>query len=189
MKNENDEKESLSETARRRAKEAARKRARTLVETNEHFSLLLDLRDRRIRGLEERLARAGRKRGGLRLLVIDDDPAMPGLMNACLADAPWEAVCIRGSEVLNVSEVYDMIIIDASAALKPYADGLDLCRLLFESGYGRGFVLMASRSDDRLTRFVRDADLPLLLKPFLRDELLELLQERGKSISNERKNS
>ena len=93
MSDEAPEQASRAETARRKAKEADRKCADTIEEIKRHFGVLLELRDRKIKVLEEKLRRLAElpeiepgveERLDLKVLVVVDSAVLRTALVAVL---------------------------------------------------------------------------------------------------------
>jgi DNA-binding response OmpR family regulator len=117
-----------------------------------------------------------------RVLVVEDDPAIAGLVRLYLTHAGWEPELVAdGAKALRRLEAnvghYDLVVLDL---MLPGLDGRGLCRRIRAGLGGRSDVpiLMLTALDDRrdtLEGFALGAD-DYLTKPFDPDELVARLK-------------
>lgn len=172
---------SLGDVARERAREAGKRCDSASERIRENLALLLELRDRRIRKLEEKLAKAAPERARHRVLVVDDAESMTELMNRYLEGQPVEVVCVLGNDLLHRlrsrPDDYDAIMIEPTACIQPNVDGMALCRQLCERGKGDRVIVMSSRPGDKIKNSVEEEGATFLRKPFGREQLLRLMRD------------
>src|SRR4051794_15688105 len=109
----------------------------------------------------------------MRVLIIDDDPRMAGLLQRGLTAegilVRLEGTGQRGLEAASRSE-FDAILLDV---MLPDMDGFDVCRRLRATGNWVPVLMLTARSEvqDRVAGLDGGAD-DYLAKPFAWDELL-----------------
>jgi len=150
----------------------------TIEEIKKKFGLLLELRDRQIKDLTEKLARAERERPKPRLLIVDDAKSTGQIVNRYLEGQRVEVVQVAGDQARKRlgSEDYGAIMLEAASIIEPRVDGLGLCRELCEQGRGGSVIVMSSRPGDRIKGRVEQAGAMFLRKPFQRDQLVRLMR-------------
>ena len=110
---------------------------------------------------------------GKRILVVEDDPEIAGLVELHLTGEGWDVVrCSRGRDALRALEGdrFSLVVLDL---MLPDLDGLDVCRRIRgRSGY-LPVLMLTARSDeiDRVVGLELGAD-DYLTKPFSVRELV-----------------
>lgn len=109
----------------------------------------------------------------VRILVVDDEPAVRVALSRILAGAGFEVLSAAdGPGALDqvVSEAPDAVILDV---LMPGMDGLEVCRKLREIDGDIPVLMLTARDavEDRVTGLDAGAD-DYLVKPFALEELL-----------------
>ncbi|MGE4427815.1 MAG: response regulator transcription factor [Solirubrobacteraceae bacterium] len=109
----------------------------------------------------------------VRVLLVDDDPAVLRMLERTLAAEGYDAaVAPDGGAALVAVErsVPDVVVLDVAM---PGLDGLEVCRRLRAKGLGVPVLLLTARDaiEDRVTGLVAGAD-DYLVKPFATSELL-----------------
>jgi two-component system response regulator MprA len=113
----------------------------------------------------------------MRVLVVDDDPAVSGALNRALRLEGYE-VSLAGEGARALEEVAvrppDAIILDIGL---PIIDGLDVCRRLRAAGDDTPVLMLTARDaiNDRVQGLDAGAD-DYLVKPFALAELLARLR-------------
>jgi two-component system, OmpR family, response regulator len=121
----------------------------------------------------------------MRLLVVEDEPAIAEAVRAILASAGHAVdVTPTGQEALDWSAVYpyDLIVLDI---VLPGMDGFEVCARLRAAGVGAPILMLTARDqlEDRVAGLDAGAD-DYLAKPFAAAELLaraRALLRRGSS--------
>lgn len=151
----------------------------TIEQVKQKYGLLLDLRERRIAKLEGELAKAPRERPKSRLLVVDDAESTVAVLQRYLAGERVELLGTAGEGASSHldSGPYDGIMVEATSAIAPDADGLSLCRTLCEAGKGAQVIVMSSRPGEDIQNSVEQAGARFLRKPFRRDQLVKLVRD------------
>ena len=125
----------------------------------------------------------------MRLLLIEDNERLSGLLHRLLTDAGFtvDAVGTRAEAQAAVGLVpYDLILLDLSL---PDGDGVDILAALRREGNGALVLVATARADlvDRVATLNLGAD-DYLVKPFAPDELLArvraLLRRRTQLTAN-----
>src|SRR6188508_1086365 len=113
----------------------------------------------------------------MRLLVVEDDPALGEFLVRVLQEAAWAAdLAVTGAAALTLLAVneYDLVILDIGL---PGEDGFSVCRS-FRARGGTPPILMLTARDalaDRVPGLDAGAD-DYLAKPFAVEELLARLR-------------
>jgi DNA-binding response OmpR family regulator len=118
-----------------------------------------------------------------RVLLIDDDVTLTGILAAALGDEGWTVASARnGVEGLRrfESEGADLIVLDI---LMPEMDGLEVCRRLRRKS-AVPIILLSSRGEevDRVTGLETGAD-DYLTKPFSTRELVARIRAIDRRVS------
>jgi DNA-binding response OmpR family regulator len=118
-----------------------------------------------------------------RILLIDDDAALTGILSAALGDEGWAVQSARnGVEGLRrfESEGADLIILDI---LMPEMDGLEVCRRIRRKS-AVPIILLSSRGEevDRVTGLETGAD-DYITKPFSTRELVARIRAIDRRVS------
>lgn len=125
----------------------------------------------------------------IRVLVVDEDESLTGLVSRALAFEGWTAtVAPSGAEALRMAaaERPDAILLDISL---PDIDGVTVASRLRESGIDSPVVFLTGHSslEDRLAAFGAGGD-EYLTKPFslaqVSDTLVRLFRQAGLSVSS-----
>jgi two-component system phosphate regulon response regulator OmpR len=108
-----------------------------------------------------------------RLIVLDDDPEMRGLLQRYLSENGFSVRTVADAKALDralVREPADVLILDL---MMPDEDGLSVCRRLRASGVDTPIIMLTARGDpiDRIVGLEMGAD-DYLPKPFVPRELL-----------------
>ena len=150
----------------------------TVEDIKEKFVVLLDLRDRKIEQLEEKLAEGKKDQAKRRLLLIDDAESTREIVNWHLQNEPVEMVSATADKAREhlCSGDYDVIMIEATVRIGPDVDGLALCGELCGKGGDQSVIVMSSHPGERIRNSVEQAGAVLLQKPFRREQLLKLLR-------------
>jgi len=119
----------------------------------------------------------------MRVLVVEDEPKMAGLIRRGLTEEGYAAdIAASGDDALWMAEAtdYDAIVLDV---LLPGTNGFDVCRLLRKGGTWAPILMLTARDsvDDRVAGLDAGAD-DYLTKPFSLAELrarLRALLRRG----------
>jgi DNA-binding response OmpR family regulator len=123
-------------------------------------------------------------------MVVDDDPAMCGLVQEVLLGAGLEVVALTSSEAAArylARERFDALFLDVNM---PAPNGFDLARRARSSGYNQRtpIVMIAGDGDPNLQNRGFDAGANFFLyKPFDRQRLLRILRVTQGSIQQERR--
>lgn len=124
--------------------------------------------------------------GHVRIMVVDDEPAITELLALSLRAEGWQvSSASSGSDALTLAETYEphAVVLDV---MLPGVDGLQVLRRLKIANPNRPVVLLTARDsfEDRLIGLIAGAD-AYLTKPFAIAELVDrlrlLLLERGQS--------
>jgi two-component system OmpR family response regulator len=123
----------------------------------------------------------------MRLLVVEDDPKMAGLLQRGLREEGHAVdVTGRGEDALWMarSAPYDAIVLDV---MLPGGDGFSVCRELRSGDVWTPVLLLTARDavDDRVTGLDAGAD-DYLVKPFAFSELLARLRALRRRQPSER---
>lgn len=111
-----------------------------------------------------------------KILLIDDDVTMAGLLKTLLAQHDFDLV--SASRPSQTSELLDdevaLLLLDV---MLPEMDGFELCRLLREGGEARPIIMLTAKGDDmdRIRGLQLGAD-DYLPKPFNHLELVARIQ-------------
>jgi len=124
---------------------------------------------------------AVRHDGCVRVLIVEDDLRMAGLLHRCLREEGFDAeVAVSGEDALacTAAAKYDAIVLDVGL---PGIDGFATCRRLREDGVWVPVLMLTARDgvDDRVTGLDAGAD-DYLAKPFSFAELLARLRALGR---------
>ncbi|ESQ82415.1 hypothetical protein AEAC466_17495 [Asticcacaulis sp. AC466] len=108
-----------------------------------------------------------------RLIVLDDDAEMRGLLQRYLSENGFSVRTVPDSKSLDralAREPVDVLILDL---MMPDEDGLSVCRRLRASGFDTPIVMLTAKGDpiDRILGLEMGAD-DYLPKPFVPRELL-----------------
>jgi two-component system OmpR family response regulator len=123
----------------------------------------------------------------MRILVVEDDPKMAGLLRRGLLEEGHSPDVARvGDDALWMARAvdYDAIVLDL---LLPGVDGIEVCRRLREGGVWSPILMLTARDgvDDRVAGLDAGAD-DYLPKPFSFSELLARLRALVRRGSPER---
>jgi two-component system OmpR family response regulator len=123
----------------------------------------------------------------MRILVVEDDPKMAGLLHRGLQEDGHAAdVAGIGDDALWMARAveYDAIVLDL---LLPGLDGVEVCRRLRRSGVWSPVLMLTARDavEDRVAGLDAGAD-DYLAKPFSFSELLARLRALARRGSPER---
>ena len=113
----------------------------------------------------------------VRVLLVEDDPAVRGAVERALRGAGHEPeLATRGDKALEIATAhpFDAIVLDLGL---PGLDGLEVCRRLRQSGSRVPVLMLTARAAvaDRVEGLDAGAD-DYLVKPFALDELLARLR-------------
>jgi DNA-binding response OmpR family regulator len=113
----------------------------------------------------------------MRLLVVEDDPALGEFLVRVLQEAAWAAdLAVTGAAALTLLAVneYDLVILDIGL---PGEDGFSVCRSFRARGGTTPILILTARDAlaDRVTGLDAGAD-DYLAKPFAVEELLARLR-------------
>ena len=113
----------------------------------------------------------------MRLLVVEDDPALGEFLVRVLQEAAWAAdLAVTGAAALTLLAVneYDLVILDIGL---PGEDGFSVCRTFRNRGGTTPILILTARDAlaDRVTGLDAGAD-DYLAKPFAVEELLARLR-------------
>ena len=109
----------------------------------------------------------------MRVLIVEDDPALAGVLREGLAEHDIESL-VAGTfddgALHGVSPAHDVILLDV---LLPGGSGFDLCRRLRKRGVTTPIIMLTAKDavDDRVVGLEAGAD-DYLTKPFAFRELL-----------------
>jgi two-component system OmpR family response regulator len=123
----------------------------------------------------------------MRILVVEDDPKMAGLLRRGLQEDGHAADVARvGDDALWMAQAveYDAIVLDL---LLPGLDGIEVCRRLRGNGVWSPVLMLTARDavEDRVAGLDAGAD-DYLAKPFSFSELLARLRALARRGSPER---
>lgn len=109
----------------------------------------------------------------MRILVVEDEPAIAGFIEQGLAEAGYAVdLAADGADALHWAAIadYDLIVLDV---MLPDIDGLAVCGQLRARGLSTPVLMVTARDaiDDRVAGLDRGAD-DYLVKPFAFAELL-----------------
>lgn len=113
----------------------------------------------------------------MRVLIVDDEPAVADLITRALRDATWAPDAVgSGTAALEALArgPYDLVVLDAGL---PDLDGFEVCRRFRQAGGATPILILTAR--DALGERVRGLDAgadDYLTKPFAIDELLARLR-------------
>ncbi len=132
----------------------------------------------RVRPVEQQI---GGWRLTLRILIVEDEPAIAGAVKAALtADGHAADVVGDGREALEWMETYayDLVILDV---VLPGLDGFAVCSALRSKGFSAAILMLTALDDiqDRITGLDHGAD-DYLAKPFSMDELRARVRALGR---------
>jgi two-component system response regulator MprA len=113
----------------------------------------------------------------VRVLIVEDDPAVRGAVERALRSAGHETEAIaRGDKALEMAlgHPFDAIVLDLGL---PGLDGVEVCRRLRQAGSKVPVLMLTARAavSDRVDGLDAGAD-DYLVKPFALDELLARLR-------------
>src|SRR2546428_12310346 len=115
---------------------------------------------------------------GMRILVVDDDPAVRGALRRALSLEGYDvALAADGQDALVQLDAGrldpDAVVLDV---LMPHVDGLEVCRRLRSSGSRVPVLMLTARTQvaDRVAGLDAGAD-DYLAKPFALEELFARL--------------
>jgi two-component system, OmpR family, response regulator len=125
--------------------------------------------------------------GGMRLLVVEDEPKLAGLLGRGLREEGHAVdVTGRGEEALWMARAvqYDTIVLDV---MLPGLDGFAVCRELRRNEVWTPVLLLTARDavEDRVSGLDAGAD-DYLVKPFSFSELLARLRALARRVPVER---
>ena len=111
--------------------------------------------------------------GGMRVLVVEDDPAMAAMLARGLRRAGYavDAAATGADAVWSIVETdFDVVVLDA---MIPPPDGFEVCRQIREKGRWVPVLMLTARDGtaDKIRGLDAGAD-DYLTKPFALDELL-----------------
>ena len=114
-----------------------------------------------------------RNTGGMRVLVVDDEPAVRQALDRALRFEGYETETVDDGSaalVVHAERPADAIILDVAM---PKMDGLEVCRRLRKAGDGTPVLMLTARAavNDRVEGLDAGAD-DYLVKPFALEELL-----------------
>lgn len=122
----------------------------------------------------------------LRLLIVDDEPAITRLLTMLLADANVTQVTAAksGKEARNFLEFrrneFDIVICDWNM---PDLTGLDLLKWVRTQEPKLPFIMVTSRGDlDSVKSAARHGVSDYLLKPFKREQLHSKLHQQARTL-------
>ena len=123
----------------------------------------------------------------MRVLVVEDEPKMAGLIRRGLADEGYSAdIAGTGDDAIWMAQAteYDAIVLDVQL---PGRNGFDVCRELRKSGTWSPVLMLTARAsvDDRVAGLDAGAD-DYLTKPFSFAELLARLRALARRAPLER---
>ena len=145
----------------------------------EKWSLLLDLRDRRIKDLEGKMAQGKQEEPESPLLVVDDADSTAQILNRYLQGQQVAVLHVVGDQARDHidSRNYAVILIEATGVVEPNVDGLALSQQLCEAGKGNNVVVMSSRPGDAIKHRVEQAGATFLRKPLRREQVVQLVRK------------
>jgi two-component system, OmpR family, response regulator MprA len=113
----------------------------------------------------------------MRVLVVDDEPALRSAVQRALALERYDvALAEDGRQALDrlAAEELDAVVLDIAM---PYLDGLEVCRRMRQAGDRTPVLMLTARDaiDDRVAGLDAGAD-DYLVKPFALRELLARLR-------------
>src|SRR3954467_6589462 len=113
----------------------------------------------------------------MRVLVVDDEPALRSAVQRALALERYDvALAQDGREALDrlAAEELDAVVLDIAM---PHVDGLEMCRRMRQAGDRTPVLMLTARDaiDDRVAGLDAGAD-DYLVKPFALKELLARLR-------------
>jgi DNA-binding response OmpR family regulator len=124
------------------------------------------------------------------VLVVDDDPALCGLVQEVLTGVGLEVLALTDSEAASKHlsrEKFDAVFLDV---VMPTPDGVELARRARASGYNQKtpIVMLTGGSDPALQNRCFEAGANFFLyKPFDRQRLLRILRVTQGTIQQERR--
>lgn len=145
----------------------------------------------RRRAVLARLPRIYRPDGSaIRVLLVDDEPALTGLVSLALGYEGWIVdIAENGGEALAHyrNNTPDVVVLDI---MLPDTDGLEVLRRIRDLGLGTPTLFLTARDsvDDRIAGLTAGGD-DYMTKPFSLEELVArlrgLLRRASKSVSDE----
>jgi two-component system OmpR family response regulator len=123
----------------------------------------------------------------MRVLVVEDEPKMAGLIRRGLSEEGYSAdVAVTGDDAIWMAQAteYDAIVLDV---LLPGRNGFDVCRELRKAGMWSPILMLTARDsvEDRVSGLDAGAD-DYLKKPFSFAELLARLRALARRAAVER---
>ncbi|HWQ03513.1 MAG TPA: response regulator [Candidatus Nitrosotenuis sp.] len=125
-----------------------------------------------------------------RILVVDDDPAICGLLKELLAPAGFDVLALTSSEQAArhmLKEKFDAIFLDVRM---PQPDGVELARRARAAGFNMKtpIVMIAGDADPAIQKRCFEAGANFFLyKPFDKPRLLRILRVTQGSVQQERR--
>ncbi len=112
-----------------------------------------------------------------KILIVDDDPRLRGLLKYFLTDKGFEVNCVANAEQMNdklIRSFYDLIILDW---IMPGEDGLSVCRRLHTEENSPLIIMLTANGseNDSIAGLQCGAD-DYMAKPFNVDVLLAHIQ-------------
>jgi DNA-binding response OmpR family regulator len=122
-----------------------------------------------------------------RLLVVEDDPALGGVMSRVLTDNGYECTwTVSIADTAEIDDAPDLVLLDLGL---PDGDGLDLCRTLRQQWPWVGVLVVTARSEESDIVVGLDAGAcDYVTKPFSVLELLARVRaqlRRGEDMATE----
>jgi two-component system, OmpR family, response regulator len=123
----------------------------------------------------------------MRILVVEDEPKMAGLLKRGLEQEGYSVdACLDGVDGLHQATEtdYDAVVLDV---MLPELDGVEVCRRMRERGRWAPVLMLTAREgvSDRVTGLDAGAD-DYLVKPFSFEELIARLRALLRRGSQER---
>jgi len=142
------------------------------------FRLLLPVVDDSIESEPARTSKPLTRGSQGRILVVDDEPTVLSVIERVLQQSGYDVtVCTGGQQAFSyyASNRFDLVLLDV---MMPDLDGVEILQRLRATHPRARVMLMTGHAEENVQARLRDfADVPVLSKPFLPNELLEEVEK------------